>query len=325
MAAVWLPIVSYFAFHHALDALLYNVFTYNLAYINAIPWSSRLYLCKGTLRTLAQTEAIVWAFAALGLAAAWIKPRAPAPSRGAQKQSRPSLSRAQLTLFLASWLTASAVGINASGYYYPHYFQQWLPVLAIAAAISARQLFETESIQRIPPIGRGISLAVLFTLLPALTLHPFYFRYSPSEAVRKIYPGNFFAEMPEVGRQIAQLTKPDDRIYIFGMEAELLFYAKRASATRYIFLDPLYGPYRDAKEQQIKTGAEITAAQPSLDGDSPQQSVLSARQRTMVDTVTLSYIQQNFRYHTYFVLIRRAWFILSTMKASKTPCRPVTK
>ena len=92
---------------------------------------------------------------------------------------------------------------------------------------------------------------------------PFLFSYTPAEAVRKIYPREFFAEMPELGRRIASLTPPEGRVFIFGAEPELLFYARRTSATRYIFLFPLYGPYRNALEKQKEAAAEILRAQPS--------------------------------------------------------------
>jgi hypothetical protein len=41
-----------------------------------------------------------------------------------------------------------------------------------------------------------------------------------------------------------------------------LFYARRPSATRYIFLFPLYGPYESAGERQMAAAKEIERAQP---------------------------------------------------------------
>jgi hypothetical protein len=78
-----------------------------------------------------------------------------------------------------------------------------------------------------------------------------------------IYPGNDFADMPVLGARLAQVTKPDDRVFVFGAEAEVLFYAQRVSATRYIFLFPLYGPYPDAREKQKAVADEITRHTPA--------------------------------------------------------------
>jgi hypothetical protein len=81
--------------------------------------------------------------------------------------------------------------------------------------------------------------------------------------VSRIYPNNSFAEMPELGRRLAEVTRPEDRVFVFGSEPELLFYARRASATRYIILFPLFGPYADAREKQVATSLEITRARPA--------------------------------------------------------------
>jgi len=59
--------------------------------------------------------------------------------------------------------------------------------------------------------------------------------------VRTIYPGNFFAEMPEFAAASRSHVIRTARVR-FWPEPELLFYAQRVSATRYIFLFPLSGP-----------------------------------------------------------------------------------
>src|SRR5207247_848475 len=105
--------------------------------------------------------------------------------------------------------------------------------------------------------------------LPAIRLCPCLFTYTPAEAVRKLYPGDFFAEMPEFARRIESVTAPEAPVFIFGAEPELLFYAHRPSATRYIFLFPLYGPYGNAREKQMAAAAEIERARPSTAIDMP--------------------------------------------------------
>src|SRR5437762_11498166 len=69
--------------------------------------------------------------------------------------------------------------------------------------------------------------------------------------------------MPAFAARIAQVTSSDQRVFVFGAEPEVLFYARRVSATRYIFLFPLYGPYRDAKVKQMATIDEISTNHPA--------------------------------------------------------------
>jgi 4-amino-4-deoxy-L-arabinose transferase-like glycosyltransferase len=220
-ALIWGLISAYFFLRHGLADFIYNVFTHNLEYIQAIPWPDRLALCRATLSTLSPSQALVWIFAAGGLAALF------------------AAGRTQWLLFLGGWLAASLVGVSASGYYFPHYFQQLLPVLAVAAALGAEALDDDRWGNGISVRTRRFLLGGLLAFLPLRVMLPFLFVWSPAESVRKIYPVDKFAEMRLVGERVAQITRPDDRVFIFGAEPEVLFYARRVSATRYIFLFPL--------------------------------------------------------------------------------------
>src|SRR4029077_9596804 len=60
-------VLLYFWKRGALTEFVDNVFTHNLEYIGSIGASARLEYCWGTLTMLARTQAIVWAFGAVGL------------------------------------------------------------------------------------------------------------------------------------------------------------------------------------------------------------------------------------------------------------------
>lgn len=242
---VWGLIALYFNAHQAMGDFVYNVFTHNFKYINAMSLSDRLRFLLKTLGTLARTEAIVWILAPIGLVATFLS------------------GRRWLSCYCAGWLATGLVGVCASGYFFPHYFQQILPPLALLAILGLEALARSRFLAGVPPLARKSACAIALALLPCCTFYPFIFRYTPQEAVTRIYPEAFFAQMPEIGRLLARLTRPDERIFIFGAEPELFFYARRASATEYIFLFPLYGPYGDALERQKKAAAEITAAKPA--------------------------------------------------------------
>ena len=136
--------------------------------------------------------------------------------------------------------------------------------------------------------------------MPVVVIYPFLFIYTPAEAVKKIYPDNFFADMPALGRRIAQVTGPNDRVFIFGAEAELLFYAQRVSATRYIFLFPLYGPYRNARERQMAATREISLNQPAAAVWFPNQLFFLPGSEQFFTEWTQSYLRENFRIDAYF-------------------------
>ena len=150
-----------------------------------------------------------------------------------------------------------------------------------------------------PAWARQAVLGMALAILPAVAIYPYIFVYSPAEAVARIYPGNSFAVMPEMGRRLAQVTMPDDRVFIFGAEAEVLFYAQRVSATRYIFLFPLYGPYRDAREKQIATADEIALSQPAAAVYLPNQLFFLPGNEQYFSQWSGLYLQKNFRADMY--------------------------
>jgi hypothetical protein len=281
IAAIWVFIAGYFLLRHGLDDFIYNVFTHNLEYVKAIPWSARWEYGMTTLKAISRSQMLIWIFSAAGFA---------------------TLCRAKKSkafLYLAGWMVASILGAGAGGYFFPHYFQQLLPVLCLAATLGAAGLAEARFWKTLPSWARHSILCAALFILPAIVFRPFLFTYSPQEAVRKIYPADAFAEMPDIGRRLAQITRPDDRVFIFGAEPEVLFYARRASATRYIFLFPLYGPYSDARARQIATADEISANNPAAALYLPNQLFFSPDSEQYFTRWSQNYLHKNFHPDTY--------------------------
>ena len=274
-------VVLYFWRRGGLHEFVDNVFTHNLQYIGAVPMSARLEYCWGMLSKLVRTQAVVWAFAAGGVVALLIS--------GPRKWG----------LFVSGWLITSMLGVSASGYFFPHYFQQLLPPLALAAAVGAERIALTKCCRMFPLWNRRAAVVLALTILPAITLWPFLFNYTPAEAVRKIYPGDFFAEMPQFAQRLEIVTPPDKKVFVFGAEPELLFYARRPSATRYIFLFPLYGPYGNARQKQAAAAAEIERAEPPSAVYVPNMLFFVSGTDQYFTQWALSYVQKNFYVDTW--------------------------
>ncbi len=274
-------VAVYFWIHHGLTELVDNVFTHNLEYIGAMTWSDRLQFCSETLTRLARTEMLAWIFSAAGLIALIVA------------------GKGKWFAFLAGWLITSTIGVSASGYFFPHYFQQLLPPLALISVFGALWLSELRPWRTSWILGALFSL--LLALLPLKTLWPFWFSYTPADAVRAIYPGNFFAEMPAFAARIAEVTSSEQRVFVFGAEPELLFYAQRVSATRYIFLFPLYGPYRNAREKQIAAADEIQGAAPAAAVYVPNDLFFNPGSDQYFTEWSLSYLEQNFYPDTWLI------------------------
>jgi hypothetical protein len=281
-AAVWGVIGTYFLVHHELGGLVYNVFSHNVGYVETLAWPDRFKACAVTLARLSQSQAPVWVFSVAGLASLWIS------------------RKSKQFLHLGAWLLSSIAGAGISGYFFPHYFQQLLPALCLAAVKGAEALEGAEFWKPVPARGRRGILCTILGAPPCILIAPFLFTYSPRDAIRRIYPGNsLFAEMPEIGKRIAELTRPADRVFVFGADPEALFYARRESATRYIFLLPLYGAYADAHELQLKTSEEVAASRPAAALYLPDAMFFDAGNDQYFTGWSKEYLRRNFHVDSY--------------------------
>jgi 4-amino-4-deoxy-L-arabinose transferase-like glycosyltransferase len=275
-AIPWVILTLYFAARGAFADFLDNVLFHNLEYAGRLSWNDRWGLLLSALQSLAPSQVVIWFFSLAGIISIF------------------GAGRAKWGIVCLLWALTSMAGVAAGGYFFGHYFLQLLPWLCLMAAIGAAAVANILTVRRIPLwLGRSAILAAALAM-PLVTLAPFLFKYSPEEAVTKIYPENRFALMPALGRRLAEITAPDERVFIFGAEPELLFYARRASATRYIFLFPLYGPYSNVTEKQIAVTEEIAKARPGAALLLPNQLFFTPGTEQYFTSWSLNYLNTNF-------------------------------
>jgi 4-amino-4-deoxy-L-arabinose transferase-like glycosyltransferase len=238
VVSVWAVIALWFAARGGLGAALDAIVLHNLAYAAGLPLAARAAALAYYTAPLASSQGVAWLFAAFGVAVlARRSDRFPA-------------------LFLVGFAAANAIGVAASGYFFPHYFQQLVPAVAVLAAAAI------VGGEAAPPRWRvvtGSALAVAPLAIAAIG----FWRLDPAEASRRIFPDNYFDAMPAIGAEVAAQTSPGDRVFVFGAEPELLFHAQRVSATRYIFLFPVFGAFPDAAARQAEVIAEVEDARPA--------------------------------------------------------------
>jgi hypothetical protein len=199
----------------------------------------------GVLAWLAPSHAVLWAGAAAGLLSARAVPR-------------------RARLFLAGQLLAAAAGAAVGLHFRPHYFVTLLPALCGLAGLAAAAAAE-----RVLAARRAGALALGLAGLGALALVPvvagdagFLFAGSPAAVARRLYGLNPFPESPRIAAHVAHRSDPGDFVLVVGSEPQILFDAKRRSATRYILFYPLTGPFADALARQREALREIEARDP---------------------------------------------------------------
>ena len=142
------------------------------------------------------------------------------------------------------WLLCGAVSVSLGLYFYGHYFQMVIPAVALA---SARVLDTIRHRLRKNMRWAAGAIALVMVALPLGAHADYFFRMPGTQVCRMQYGGNPFPEAVGIGRYLASHTTPDETVFILGSEAEILFYARRRSASRYIQVYPLFMPVASAQ------------------------------------------------------------------------------
>jgi 4-amino-4-deoxy-L-arabinose transferase-like glycosyltransferase len=237
-AAVWAPAAAYFPAQGAGKEFFDCVLGYNLTYAGGIPLADYL---RNFWTTFSRTLPGLWPVYLLALA-------------GSVWRAGPASS------WVLAWLAASFLGVCVGGYFRGHYYLQAVPALAVLAGSAAAFLSRRWSLPRSSAYAAAGGV-VLYGVLTGL------WYYGPSSAVDKcarLYAGNPFPEATGVAHFVAERTAPEDSVFVFGSEPEILYFARRKSATRYIYLYPLLLPGAEAAARQEEMLAQVREAKPKV-------------------------------------------------------------
>jgi hypothetical protein len=119
---------------------------------------------------------------------------------------------------------------------YGHYYILLMPLWAIVSALALDSLAgQIGSSFKRPEWAGKIAIVLMFVILGSM-LWPVrnWLFLSPAQVTAKSYGiYNPFIEAPLVAKRVAELTKPDDYVFIAGTEQEILYFAKRLKPMRF--------------------------------------------------------------------------------------------
>ena len=213
-ALVALPFVA----AGAVDDLVYANVSYNWLYVGALSFGQRLFQMGAFFLLFFGVAAPLVAGALAGLLLAWRR-------------------RSRVTHYLlVLWALASVAGVASGGQFFPHYFMQLLPAMAVLTAVV---IYERWRRQGMRLIGRPTLVATALLIAISLTTNAILY-FTPEEAEQRVYEPIFHQEQWEsasrsLGAYIAQRTSPEDTIFNYGREAQIYFYADRGPAVPYFY------------------------------------------------------------------------------------------
>ncbi len=245
LAAVALP----FTLMGALDDLIYANLSYNWLYINFLTYAERLANFGHGILFFSAVAAPFVAGAAAGLIVLW------------RKRS----SATDYVLIL--WAIASAIGVASGGRFFPHYFLQLMPSLAVLTGVLVYDRFVNGS-DRV--LSRPAWMIATFLIVVSVgTTSVIYLapRQAEEQVASSVYHQKEWEGNSEaLGAYIKERTEPGDVIFNYGREAQVYFYADRQPAIPY-FYDWVLEYDEEALAEVI---AGLRAARPAYFIDSAQ-------------------------------------------------------
>ena len=166
--------------------------------------------------------------------------------------------------WMAGFLVFPVVAVCLSNFFFAHYFVMLLPALclfagqAVSAAMQRARVRKPDSAWVALPAG----LFILMWMLAVFHHRAIFFALSPDQVCEENYPGHPFVECMQIGRHLREHSPPGARIAVLGSEPEILFEARRHSATGYIYMFDLFAPQPHAGEMQREMIAQIEDARP---------------------------------------------------------------
>ena len=207
-------------------------------------------ICEHLIPRLRQTRDLSggwWMLALAGLPAGWCARR---------------LRRA--TIFAVAFWLCSFLGTGAGLYFRGHYFILLLPAFALLLGLAVAALREISPSAILPDAVKSLPV-ILFGLILGWVIYyqaQVFFQWPAAQVCRRLYRENPFGEAVAAAGLVREHSDDDARVAVIGSEPEIYFYARRHSATGYIFTYPLMEPQPYALAMQYEMAREIESARP---------------------------------------------------------------
>ena len=220
-AAAWLLVFTYFFTQGRGEAFIQAVFTYNSFYSGSIVnnLSEGLSVPPISPDGLAVLFSLAVLSAAGGVVAGIFGPRRP-------------------WVLLLAFAVATHIAVLVPGWFFPHYYQLWLPPLAIGAGWSVALLKNIlpGRLSWFSYVTAGVVCGALFILeLPS------YLTHADTWSLQKY--GNIFLESDRLAKRIDKMLLPNETFYEWGGEPGLYFMTQRRPPSGILYAAPmLKGP-----------------------------------------------------------------------------------
>ena len=233
--AVWMAVVGYFAATGRAELFRQAVFTYNESFAGSLLANLLTGLTPDRL-----FPRVLWCAAPLAVLAAigfaWLM----------------RSGRWRCGVLWLAYTGGTVVSVALPGRFWPHYYQLWLPVLAIGAGIGVHALAQLSAPIRARTLGVAALAGVLAFELP-------YYGQSAAGWSRAKY-GDVFVDAKRVAAEIDTVLAPGETFYEWGDETGFYYYTRRRPPSGIFYVYPVIvaAPLRPVLEERVLRDLEKT-------------------------------------------------------------------
>ncbi|MFZ1019908.1 MAG: glycosyltransferase family 39 protein [Minisyncoccia bacterium] len=137
-----------------------------------------------------------------------------------------------------------------------HYYLSLMPFLALLCGALFNSFLELLPNDK----QKNLTTAIVLPIVILFMVAPFQEQFSmtPAELSAWVYGTvNPFGEAQIVANQMAQITKPNDLVFVAGSEPQIYYYAERQSATRFDITYPINLPTPYQEKYQREAVADL--------------------------------------------------------------------
>ena len=233
----WLPYFIYFYLNDALAHFYFWQVNFNLDYMARGHGStSTLLVFYHRTKDILRENGLLWLLALAAIAYYWKELRkAITVDEGKNSQSW----RSSGWFLIAIWPLFSFMGVVAGGRFFPHYYIQMIPSLAVLGGVGLIAVvhalrFKGKEVFRQPSRILLAALIIWSCVLFVKTDAPYYLRYDAEQISFRVYGTPLFSVTRFVGNYLKERTQPDDLIYVWAVNPEINFYALRKTPSPFL-------------------------------------------------------------------------------------------
>jgi hypothetical protein len=155
-------------------------------------------------------------------------------------------------IYLLAWALGTHLAVLLPGRFFPHYYQLWLPLLAVATGWGTTLLARL-----MPPRFSGLAYAVGLTVCSVIVMieAPFYTVPAATWSVKKY--GTIFNSSEQLASNLDQMLLPRETFYEWGSESGMYFTTKRQPPSGVLFAEHMLGgPFARALSQRLISDLE---------------------------------------------------------------------